>query len=403
MKIKRIVSVLLIVLSLFSVISVNAKTMYAPDGRTIDVSYESIDDWAAVGWYAYPVVKLYNPNGESKVVSKYEAYVYKFMNWYDYPVMTVYALDGREEVISKSAYDSWHAVGWYNVPVMKVYAPDGRTHIIAKSDYENWKSVGWLSSQYPPANTTSDKNTVNINGKAYYIDMPRSEMGTPDEKLQAIAGYTWYIYGTKTYKDFVAVGMYNGKAVSILSSGPAFYYNGYVAGDEFTEINSTTRNLYRDSNDNNIVHSVFVEKENFRLNRVINAETLAGESKLNFHLTNAFRVYHNKSILKWSDKAKKSSRLHSEDMATRNYFDHTNLDGLSPFDRMRNQGISYSTAGENIAAGTAMYGFSAHHGWINSSGHRNNMLNSNYANLGVGAAYSTTGLYNFYYTQNFYR
>ena len=56
-------------------------------------------------------------------------------------------------------------------------------------------------------------------------------------------------------------------------------------------------------------------------------------------------------------------------MMIKNYFDHTNKENKSPFDRMEEEGINYKNAGENIAAGqsSAIY---AHHAWMNSLGHR---------------------------------
>ncbi len=83
----------------------------------------------------------------------------------------------------------------------------------------------------------------------------------------------------------------------------------------------------------------------------------------------------------------------AQDMVFRGFFDHTNPDGLSPFDRMHNAGIFYSSAGENIA-----YGYptpeSVMNGWMNSSGHRANILNARFGKLGVG-------FYQNYWVQDF--
>ena len=85
-------------------------------------------------------------------------------------------------------------------------------------------------------------------------------------------------------------------------------------------------------------------------------------------------------------------------MNDKNYFDHTNKENKSPFDRMEEEGINYKNAGENIAAGqsSAIY---AHHAWMNSLGHRKNIL-GDYKYIGVGVIFG--GYYNIYYTQNFY-
>jgi uncharacterized protein YkwD len=86
------------------------------------------------------------------------------------------------------------------------------------------------------------------------------------------------------------------------------------------------------------------------------------------------------------------------DMAQRNYFSHYSPEGISPFDRMRAEGISYRSSGENIIAGYSS-SISAHEGWVNSAGHRSNILGS-YIHLGVG--FYKGGSYGYYYTQNFY-
>ena len=92
-----------------------------------------------------------------------------------------------------------------------------------------------------------------------------------------------------------------------------------------------------------------------------------------------------------------AARLHSEDMARQSYFSHTSLDGRTPWDRMRTQGYT-NGSGENIAAG---YGTPAAvmAGWMNSSGHRANILNCSSAAIGVGIGKG--GSYGTYWTQDF--
>lgn len=92
------------------------------------------------------------------------------------------------------------------------------------------------------------------------------------------------------------------------------------------------------------------------------------------------------------------AKFKSEDMRDNNYFSHTSPTYGSPFDMIKNFGISYSAAGENIAAGqkTADEVMKA---WMNSSGHKANILNANYTQLGVGKA--TGGSYSTYWTQMF--
>lgn len=80
----------------------------------------------------------------------------------------------------------------------------------------------------------------------------------------------------------------------------------------------------------------------------------------------------------------------SQDMLNKNYFSHTSPTYGSPFDMLKSYGVSYRSAGENIAKGQK----SAQEvvtGWMNSSGHRANILNSSYTHMGVG--YVSNGHY----------
>ena len=88
----------------------------------------------------------------------------------------------------------------------------------------------------------------------------------------------------------------------------------------------------------------------------------------------------------------------SEDMATRDYFSHTDPDGNSPFWHIKQAGISYRSAGENIA-----YGYrtpeAVVEGWMTSEGHRKNILSTSFGKLGVGYALNSDGTP--YWTQLF--
>lgn len=118
-----------------------------------------------------------------------------------------------------------------------------------------------------------------------------------------------------------------------------------------------------------------------------------------FDLTNASRENHGLSILTWDDHVRETAREHSLDMAENKYFDHTNLQGQSPFDRMKEDNIRFITAGENLAYGQFSSIF-AHEGLMNSLGHRKNILRENYEFLGVGVAFNNESQP--YYTENFY-
>ncbi|WP_349293149.1 CAP domain-containing protein [Cytobacillus spongiae] len=118
-----------------------------------------------------------------------------------------------------------------------------------------------------------------------------------------------------------------------------------------------------------------------------------------FDLTNAARVEKGLGILAWDDQVKDTARKHSMDMAELDYFSHTNLNGQSPFDRMEEDQIAFRTAGENLAYGQLSSIF-AHEGLMNSKGHRDNILQPQYEQLGVGVAFNEKNQP--YFTENFF-
>jgi len=85
-------------------------------------------------------------------------------------------------------------------------------------------------------------------------------------------------------------------------------------------------------------------------------------------------------------------------MAKLNYFDHQSPTYGSPFDMMKQYGISYRAAGENIAMGQTSPQ-QVMQGWMNSPGHRANILNASFTQIGVGIAQNAQGRY--YWTQQF--
>lgn len=94
-----------------------------------------------------------------------------------------------------------------------------------------------------------------------------------------------------------------------------------------------------------------------------------------------------------------AARRHSQDMANNNFFSHYGSDGSSPFDRIRDAGYSFRTAGETIAGGY-ISPESAVNGWMNSPGHRAILL-GNYDDIGVGYVYKANSTYRYYWTADF--
>ena len=83
-----------------------------------------------------------------------------------------------------------------------------------------------------------------------------------------------------------------------------------------------------------------------------------------------------------SDKLTNIAYTKAKDMAEKNYFSHDSPTYGSPFDMLKQFGVSYSYAGENIAAGQKS-AEEVMNSWMNSSGHKANILNKNYTQIGV--------------------
>ena len=115
-------------------------------------------------------------------------------------------------------------------------------------------------------------------------------------------------------------------------------------------------------------------------------------------LVNAERSKQGLSPLTLNWELSRVAKFKSEDMRDNNYFSHTSPTYGTPFQMMKSFGITYKSAGENIAAGQQSSA-EVMQSWMNSSGHKANILSKNYTQLGVGKA--TGGSYGTYWTQMF--
>lgn len=116
-----------------------------------------------------------------------------------------------------------------------------------------------------------------------------------------------------------------------------------------------------------------------------------------FRLLNEDRVENGLEPLRDDPEMRRVARAHSQDMLQRGYFAHVNPDGKDPFDRMRERGVSFIRAGENLAM--APNARIAQEGLMNSPGHRRNILDPQFRRVGIGA-YSA-GPYRTVFTQKF--
>lgn len=112
-------------------------------------------------------------------------------------------------------------------------------------------------------------------------------------------------------------------------------------------------------------------------------------------LVNQERAKAGCSALTVNPKLTAAALNHSQDMASHNNMSHTGSDGSDPGERITRAGYGWMTYGENVA-----YGYSSPEqvmeGWMNSPGHRENILNCSFKEIGVGLAQP-----NSYWTQDF--
>ncbi len=129
---------------------------------------------------------------------------------------------------------------------------------------------------------------------------------------------------------------------------------------------------------------------------VLDAEEKAFCAKIN-----QYRAQNGRAPLRASISLTNASKWMSNDMATKNYFSHTDSLGRTFSTRLGAFGYTYSTyKAENIAAGNATAA-STFEQWRRSAGHNTNMLNANYKVIGIGRAYAATSTYKWYWTTDF--
>ena len=114
--------------------------------------------------------------------------------------------------------------------------------------------------------------------------------------------------------------------------------------------------------------------------------TMSSDEKEVFNLINKQRTNNGLKALTMDIGAQKVARVKAQDMVDNNYFSHNSPTYGSPFDMLKSFKVSYKTAGENIAGNSTNSG--AVNAWMNSSGHKANILNSSFNYTGIGVVSS---------------
>ena len=114
--------------------------------------------------------------------------------------------------------------------------------------------------------------------------------------------------------------------------------------------------------------------------------SMNADEKEVFDLINQQRINNGLPALKNDDEVQRVARIKAQDMVDNNYFSHTSPTYGSPFDMLKSFKITYNSAGENIAGNSSNSG--AVNAWMNSSGHKANILNSSFNYTGIGVVSS---------------
>ena len=116
------------------------------------------------------------------------------------------------------------------------------------------------------------------------------------------------------------------------------------------------------------------------------ANLLNSDEQEVFNLINKQRKQNGLSSLSINSEVQNAARIKAKDMVDKNYFSHTSPTYGSPSDMLKSFNISYKTAGENIAGNSSNSG--AVTAWMNSPGHKANILNSSFNQTGIGVVSS---------------
>jgi uncharacterized protein YkwD len=298
---------------------------------------------------------------------------------------------------------------------------------------------------------TTDELSTEESMAGIYIGMSQSDLkerlGEPARIEPSAYGYEWWIYNQE-WKKYIQVGVDEKKVVTLYTNAPKWGWSHFAPGMAATkwqtywrgkkEISfhyelgfytltlsetdllerplaidgNTAVQLYIDVHDQNkisglrlmdfktlLLHRPYALKYMGKLPEppALSAEEWGKVDEANeqqiFDIVNITRRWHQLPPFQWHENASTVAKGHSQDMLEHDFFDH-----ISPYqgdlgNRLAQIPVDYQMAGENIAW-NYIDGADAHEGWLNSLGHRKNVMKADFTHLGVGVLQK-------YYTQNF--
>ena len=247
----------------------------------------------------------------------------------------------------------------YGNPVRKEPSEYGFTWYVYNRDYKNFFMAGIRGSKvvalYTTAKTMKYGSSFKLNSTKSAV---RKNMGKPISYIKS--GNTVAVVPNASQKDMFTVG-----------SNYVIAFYDLLAGSKVTSL---------------MVVPIADENSVTVSQKALSSSLIAAYQRISVDLVNASRARRGLKVLKTDTMNTKLAVSRSADMRNRNYFSHYTPEKKSPFDLAKKMGIKYKSMGENIAFGNrnAML---AHETFMNSSGHRSNILKSVYTKVGAGVAY----------------
>lgn len=213
--------------------------------------------------------------------------------------------------------------------------------------------------------------------------------------------FTFFVLPTKSLamtnyeKVGTTTGLVNTTALNVrMGPGTMFKTVGTIYKNEYVRVFAKIGTWYVVQTDSDIIGAVSTKyikliypTNNDNTNNTTNQKGLTTEEQEVFDLVNKQRTDNGLKALKVDSNLQKVAKEKANDMVKNNYFAHNSPTYGSPFDMMKKFGISYKSAGENLAGNST--GKRAVDAWMNSEGHRANILNSSFNYTGVAVVESS--------------
>ena len=216
--------------------------------------------------------------------------------------------------------------------------------------------------------------TTSLGMQHYYnVDFSTGLVTATELNVRSGPGTNYKIVATVKKNEYIRV-----------FAGVGEWYIVQVEGDYIGAVNKKyIKAIYPNSNSSSNSNS----SGNTGTGGTQTSSNMNADEKEVFNLINKQRTNNGLQALKIDDEVQRVARIKAEDMVSNNYFSHTSPTYGSPFDMLKSFKISYKTAGENIAANSSNNG--AVNSWMNSSGHKANILNSSFNYTGIGVVSSS--------------